>query len=212
MPTTYNLQPITSPQTFIFIGRSGCGKGTQAELLKKYLEEKDFGHPSIYIETGERFRSFITGGSYASKLSKEIMDKGMLQPEFLAVLMWSEEMIGKINDNEHLFIDGTPRRLREAMVLDTALTFFKRGMSFIININVSSELSRKRLNERGRSDDVDLEDIERRLKWFETDVLPAIEWFRNNPKYRVLDINGEQTILEAHAEIIRKVFNSQFPV
>src|SRR3989344_1864863 len=28
-----------SPQTFIFIGRSGCGKGTQAELLQKLPNE-----------------------------------------------------------------------------------------------------------------------------------------------------------------------------
>ncbi len=27
-------------QTFIFFGRSGSGKGTQAEMLKKYLQDQ----------------------------------------------------------------------------------------------------------------------------------------------------------------------------
>ena len=46
-------------QTFIFIGRSGCGKGTQVALLQKYIKTQDYKRPILYIETGERFRQFI---------------------------------------------------------------------------------------------------------------------------------------------------------
>jgi adenylate kinase family enzyme len=198
---------MDSPKTFIFIGRSGSGKGTQIELLKKYLEEKDPGHSSVHIETGGRFRSFIALDSYASRLSRETMEKGELQPEFLAVLMWSEEMISKINGNEHLFIDGAPRRLREAMVLDTALSFFKREHPVVVHLNVSNEWSRERLRGRGRHDDISEEEVNRRLAWFDTEVKPTIKWLEDSPNYKVIDINGEQTVEAVHEEIIRKVFN-----
>ena len=42
---------------FILIGRSGSGKGTQAELLKTYLNNQ--GVQDIkYLTTGKSFRSF----------------------------------------------------------------------------------------------------------------------------------------------------------
>ncbi|MEK7614380.1 MAG: nucleoside monophosphate kinase [Patescibacteria group bacterium] len=193
--------------TFIFVGRSGCGKGTQIELLKKYLEEKNSGCSVVLIETGGRFRSFIAGDSYASDLSKEIMEKGELQPEFLAVLMWSEEMIDKIKGNEHLLIDGAPRRLREAMVLDTALRFFKKEQPIVVHLDVSSEWSKERLRDRGRKDDIGEEEVKKRLAWFDTEVKPAIDWFREEPYYRVVDINGEQTIEEVHRDIVSAIFS-----
>ena len=58
-----------SPQTFIFIGRSGCGKGTQAELLQKRVKEKDQSSEIFYLETGAYFREFLRGEKYSNKLS-----------------------------------------------------------------------------------------------------------------------------------------------
>jgi hypothetical protein len=46
-------------QTFIFIGRSGCGKGTQVALLQEYIKTRDHKRPILYIETGERFRNLL---------------------------------------------------------------------------------------------------------------------------------------------------------
>ena len=59
------------PQTFIFIGRSGCGKGTQAERLKKYITEHDSEKREIfYFETGGGVRKFIGGSNFSSSLAK----------------------------------------------------------------------------------------------------------------------------------------------
>ncbi len=44
-----------------------------------------------------------------------------------------------------------------------------------------------------------------RMGWFETDVLPALEIYRNDPRYRVLHINGNQTIEDVHKEIVEKL-------
>ncbi len=206
MVTTYNLQPTTPPLTFIFIGRSGCGKGTQVKLLEGYLSKNDPSRRVLSVETGDNFRSFLSGGSYASSLAKEIYNRGELQPEFLAVYMWADFMIKNITGNEHLILDGSPRRLREAMVLDTALTFFKRQSPVIIHINVSAEWSKLRLKDRKREDDIDEKEVNRRLSWFETEVLPTIYWFRATPGYKVIDVNGEQPIPDVFNELANKVF------
>src|SRR5689334_7971892 len=115
------------PQTFIFIGRSGCGKGTQAELLHKYLDENDKdGHLVFYLETGARFREFISRDNFTAKLAKKVSDSGARQPDFLAVLMWANIVAENFTNEEHLIIDGTPRSVAEATVLDSAVKFYNR--------------------------------------------------------------------------------------
>ncbi|MCG2694656.1 hypothetical protein L6261_01050, partial [Candidatus Parcubacteria bacterium] len=66
------------------------------------------------------------------------------------------------------------------------------------------EWSTERLLGRGRSDD-DAEQIKKRLDWFDKDVIPAIEYLKNDPLYNFVDINGEQTIEQVQAEIIEKI-------
>ena len=195
-----------TPQTFIFIGRSGCGKGTQAELLKEYLE-KNGSNPVFYLESGERFREFISQNSSTADLSREIMKSGGLQPVFLAIHIWSHVMIEQMDKEKHLIIDGTPRKLEEAKILDGALDFYSRENPTIIFMNVSRKWSEDRLSGRGRSDDQEKQNVEKRLDWFDADVMPAVEYFRTNSKYKFLDINGEQTIEEVHEEIIQKAFD-----
>ena len=110
---------ITKPETFIFIVPSGCGKGTQAELLITYLKENDPNRGIFYLETGEKIRSFMSGDKYSNKLSKKLYEDGKLQPEFLAVWVWADILIENLKGDENLVVDGTPRKLREAKVFDT---------------------------------------------------------------------------------------------
>ncbi|PIQ66299.1 MAG: hypothetical protein COV96_02070, partial [Candidatus Zambryskibacteria bacterium CG11_big_fil_rev_8_21_14_0_20_42_18] len=61
--------------TIIFIGRSGCGKGTQAGLLKDYIADLDEDkHQILSVESGERFRQFIRGQSFSSELSRKVYE------------------------------------------------------------------------------------------------------------------------------------------
>ena len=63
---------FSKKQTFIFIGRSGSGKGTQAGLLQKYIQKHDSTTPLVYLESGHLFRDFIQEDSCASRLSHVI--------------------------------------------------------------------------------------------------------------------------------------------
>jgi adenylate kinase family enzyme len=191
------------PQTFIFIGRSGCGKGTQVDLLKEVLKKKDPSGEIFHLETGARFREFVKEEKYSSKLASEIMKSGERQPDFIAVRIWSNMLIEQFKGSEHLFLDGICRSLPEAEMFSTAAKFYNRK-PVVIYLNVSRQWSKERLLARGRSDD-DKQGVEKRLDWFEKDTYPAIEYFGSNNLYTLLDINGEQTIEEVHKEIIDKL-------
>ena len=197
-----------SPQTFVFIGRSGCGKGTQAELLQKLLKEKDPNGEIFYLETGAYFRDFIKGEKYSNVLSNKIYQNGDRQPDFLAVWMWGHILLDKFKGTEHLFFDGITRSLPEATVFTTAMEFYNRK-PIVINLSVSREWSEERLLARGRTDDKSKEEIKKRLDWFDRDSMQALGYFKVNETYKVFQINGERTIEDVHKDIVEKLGWSQ---
>lgn len=189
--------------TVIFIGRSGCGKGTQAELLKDRIHKLDHEkHPILYVETGERFRRFIRGADYSSILSREIYEKDERQPDFLACLMWGNMLLEELESGMHIVFDGAPRAHSEALLLTTALKFYQREKPAVVYIDVSRKWAEERLLSRGRSDDRSIAKITKRLDWFELDVWPAVEYFKTNSFYKFIHINGEQTIEKVHSDIL----------
>ncbi|MEX0930230.1 MAG: nucleoside monophosphate kinase [Candidatus Paceibacterota bacterium] len=193
------------PQTFIFAGPSGSGKGTQVEKLKGYLAEQSE-HPQLHISTGAEFRQFRKEKSetYTAKISNEVDLKGGLQPCFLAIWAWSDALIERFTGQEHLLFDGSPRTISEAHSLDAALNFYGRDKAYVLLVNVSREESKRRLMERGRSDDTESA-IENRLDWYESQVKPALEEYRGNDRYSFHEINGERSVEEVHKEIIRSL-------
>lgn len=192
------------PQNFIFIGRSGCGKGTQAKLLEKHLNKIDPRRKVFYLETGAEFRKFIQNDGYTQKLSKKIYYDGGSQPEFLSIYIWSHLLAENFKEDEHLIIDGTPRKLHEAGVLHSVFDFYKREKPYFIFMNIGEKWAMDRMKDRGRIDD-NLRDIKARLSWYETDVVPTIGFYRKNEKYHFLEINGEQTIEKVHQDILDKL-------
>lgn len=189
--------------TIIFIGRSGSGKGTQAALLRDRIHIRDaHKRQIIYIETGDRFRNFIRENSYSSSIAKKIYEAGGRQPDFLACYMWASMLIDELHPDTHLMFDGAPRSRAEAELVTTALDFYERKDPVVVYINVGRKWSEDRLLSRGRSDDKSLAKINERLNWFDTSVLPAIEYFRSNPRYQFIEINGEQAIEKVHKDIV----------
>ncbi len=189
-------------QTVIFIGRSGAGKGVQSANLQKFLKEKYPETPTLYIETGAHFREFVKNEGYTWERARAVNHAGGRQPEFLAVWVWAGLFIGELKGNEHIVFDGTPRSLGEAQMLSTALPFYERKNPAVIYLNVSREWAEARLQGRGRTDDLNPEVVNKRLSWYENDVVPAINYYRDNSDYRFLDINGEQTPAEVFQDII----------
>jgi adenylate kinase family enzyme len=191
-------------KTTIFMGRSGCGKGTQAKIYVEALKKNDSERAVLYSETGALFRGFVVGSGYSQGLAREIMEKGGREPDFLAVYLWGRSFIEKLTGNEHLIIDGSPRSLGEAKMLDTALSFYGK-VADVVYLDVSREWSLERLRERGRADDKDLAENEKRMNWFESDVMPAVLHYQNHPIHKFFPISGEKSIAEVAADIEKQV-------
>ncbi|MFT5179943.1 MAG: adenylate kinase family enzyme [Candidatus Paceibacteria bacterium] len=190
-------------QTIIFVGKSGSGKGTQAEKMIEYINAND-DKSVFHLEAGQRFRDFISkNNTYASELSKGINEEGELQPAFLSVWAWGGELVCELEKEEHLLIDGTPRRVIESSMLDDALEFFKRENITVVYINIGDDVATERLKERGRSDDLDVRDISKRLEWFSKDVIPVIELYKTRTNVRYIELDGTKDIDSVHKEIVK---------
>jgi adenylate kinase family enzyme len=189
---------------YLFFGKSGSGKGTQAQILKTQLEST--GRNVIYIETGKLFRDFTaTHQDYMGDHIRSVIDAGKLMPAFFPIYLWSRELIEHFTGNEDIIMDGVSRRIEEAPMIDSALDFFNIEKRFVVNIDVSDEWVFDHMGARSdRADDTD-EGMKKRLAWFTTEVVPVINYFKNNEKYTSLTINGEQTIEEVNAEIQIKI-------
>lgn len=193
----------THPKNFILIGRSGCGKGTQAKLLSEFLKANDPSRSVLYIQVGSELREFIKGETNTQKLTADLYNSGGLMPEFIAVYMWISFLIQKYSGNENLIMDGSPRRYHEAMMLDSAISFYGMNKPHVIHIDISSDEAFSRLIKRKRLDDSE-KDIKNRLSWYERDVVPTIAFYKDNPKYNFITINGERTPEEIHKDILKQ--------
>lgn len=195
---------MKDPYTFIFAGRSGCGKGTQAKLLKEYLKSLDSNLALFEYSTGDGFRKFIEGDSYSSNLARDIQNKGELQPLFLTISMWASAFRDGLKPEDNIFIDGYPRVEAEAVAVVSALKFYERKTPIIIDFKVSRESSKERMEKRGRSDDTP-ENIEKRLNWYDRDVVPAIEYLKKQDGYIYWEVDGERPIEPIHEDIISRI-------
>ncbi len=193
-----------SPQTLIFIGRSGAGKGTQAIKLINWLKTASPERHPFYVKTGEQFRQLLAGGSYTGRLLEGRLARGELMPSFLPIWVWSHLLIENLKGGEHLIFDGTPRMLLEAKILDSMIEFYERAPATVINLAISRETAVERLESRGRGDD-ELAAINRRLDWFESETEPVLRYFKESPLYRVVAIDGEQDIEAIHQDIISQL-------
>jgi adenylate kinase len=190
-----------TPQTFVMVGKSGCGKGTQTEKIKEYLKQHDGNRAAIHVETGKLFREFVSGEKHTQKLAKEIADVGGLQPEFLTVSIWSKFLVDNMTSDCHLIFDGTPRKFDEAHVLDTAFSFYKREKPFVIFMDAENDVVIPRLLARGRSDDHE-DAIKTRLQWFNDQVTKVVDYYRTSPDYRFIRVDSSQSIDRVFHDIL----------
>ncbi len=189
-------------KTVIFIGPQGSGKGTQIKKLDQVLDKLDPTRNVVDIQTGRRFRGLAAKQEgYTEEHVSGTLDSGVLQPLFLSVSLWADAMTEHLDDECHLLIDGFPRTVDEAKVLESALLFYKRSPVEIINLDTPEDVVRGRMEGRGRNDDT-ADSIEARLKWYKEEVLPVIAYYRKREDTVVHDIDGTLTIDGVHEVIM----------
>lgn len=190
---------------YLLYGKSGSGKGTQAQLLKEHLES--LGKKVIYIETGKLFRAFSEAhNDFMGDHVRSVIDAGKLMPAFFPIYLWSKELVENYTGTEDIILDGVGRRVEEASVVDSAFGFLEIKNKYIIHINVSDEWVINHMGNRTRADDTE-EGMQKRLAWFTENVIPVIDYFKNDNSYVVQRINGEQSIQEVANDIQKNIAN-----
>lgn len=190
------------PLTVIFIGPQGSGKGTQIEKLDRVIAERDPLRRIVDIQTGRRFRALAARReTYAERKIARTLDTGSLQPDFLTHILWGQAMLDQLDPKSHLLIDGFPRTVTQAHVLEDALKFFERPDVHVINLDTPEDVVRARMVERARGDDTP-ESIEARLRWYREDTIPVLQYYHARPQTHVHDIDGTLSIDAVHQAIV----------
>ena len=115
----------------IMLGAPGAGKGTQAKMIAEKC-----GIP--HISTGDIFRANIKQGTELGKKAKEFMDKGLLVPDELTC----DLVVDRIQKDDcagGFILDGFPRTIRQAEVLEEALTGLGQKVDVAMDIVVPDE-------------------------------------------------------------------------
>jgi len=124
----------------IMLGAPGAGKGTQADILS---QEMDLPH----IASGDLFRQALEERTEVGLLAKSYMDKGELVPDEITIKMILER-INQPDCTSGCLLDGFPRTLHQAKVLDEAFREQGKSIDKAIYIEVPNEELVKRLSGR----------------------------------------------------------------
>jgi len=185
----------------ILFGPPGSGKGTQAVKLKEQFN-------LIHISTGDLLRAEIKNETPLGLEAKNFMDKGLLVPDEVIIGMISST-IDENEDSNGIICDGFPRTEAQAEALDNLLEVKDSKIAGLVALEVGEEELKSRLLERGktsgRSDDMDLDTIERRITEYRSKTEPVANYYRAADKY--VAVKGEGTI-DSIFENLKDVFTA----
>ena len=124
----------------IMLGAPGAGKGTQAKMIAD-----KYGVP--HISTGDIFRANIKNGTELGMEAKKYMDQGLLVPDELTVRILLDRVAQDDCKNGYV-LDGFPRTIPQAEVLDSEPTKLGDHIDYAINVDVPDENIVKRMSGR----------------------------------------------------------------
>lgn len=122
------------------LGLPGAGKGTQASRIQEAL---DIPH----ISTGDMFRAAMKNETPLGKKAKSFMDAGDLVPDEVTNGIVAERLDQDDTTNGFL-LDGFPRTIPQAEVLEQILSDQNRQLDAAIYIKVDKSILMERLTGR----------------------------------------------------------------
>jgi len=162
-------------KSILLFGAPGSGKGTQGKILGSI--------PGFYHNaTGDIFRS-LDLQSEMGRVFWEYAGRGQLVPDSLTIKLWKQyiqgmEMINQFHpDNEILVLDGIPRNLEQAQLLEDTIDVQKIIYLRCADLGKMVERLRRRALRENRFDDAKDEIIHRRLVEYEEKTRPVLSFY-----------------------------------
>ncbi|MDQ3458248.1 MAG: adenylate kinase [Deinococcota bacterium] len=175
------------------MGPPGAGKGTQAAHL---AEERGL----MKLATGDMLRDHVRRGSELGKRAKVIMDAGELVSDDIIVGMVRSTLAAE--NSVRVLFDGFPRTPAQARALDDLLEELAAPITAVILLEVDEDELVARLagraRQEGRSDD-NANTIRRRMRVFDEQTRPLIDYYESKGKLRRL--SGEGRIEDVSARV-----------
>ncbi len=218
----------------VLLGAPGSGKGTQGkQLSEKYLIPQ--------ISTGDLLRAAVAAESSLGLQAKAAMDAGQLVSDDI-VLGMIEERLAQPDARKGFILDGFPRNIPQAQALDILLQRLGKPLDVALHMDVDFDLLMQRLtgrrtcescgqvfnvytspsklegqcdscggNLRHRADDRE-ETIGNRLKVYEAQTKPLVDYFEGQSKLRTVEAIGEiADIFNGMCVILDKVNKKKSP-
>jgi len=179
----------------VFIGPPGAGKGTQAERVSA--------HYSIpHVSTGDTLRDATRGDSPLGKIAAKQINAGNLVPDDVVMgIVW--QRLDEPDCANGVLLDGFPRTQQQAEALDEHLASHSTPLDVVVALDVDDEEIRKRLVERARGPDDNLETIGHRLDVYHSQTKPIISYYRDQGLLKT--VSGIGNVDEVFERIVRTI-------
>jgi adenylate kinase len=187
-------------RTILMFGAPGSGKGTHGKIIGVI---PNFFHCAC----GDVFRS-LRADSPLGKIFLEHTSRGHLVPDQPTIELWrrfiqTSIQIGRFHpDTDTLVLDGIPRRVPQAEMLndtlDVAAVFYLTSAK---KENLVARMQRRALKDN-RLDDANLDVIRERLKIYEEQTKPVLKFYG---KHLVHRINTDESPVKTFLDILKYV-------
>lgn len=212
----------------VLLGAPGSGKGTQAKRLVDH-------YGVVQISTGDLLRAAVAAGTELGRAAKSAMDAGQLVSDDI-VLGMIRERLQQPDTSRGYILDGFPRNIPQAKALDEMLEDLDQPLESAILLVVPFEDLLQRLTGRQtcadcgavynvhtnpskepgicdvcggkltQRDDDNEETVSRRLKVFEDQTAPLIDYYATQGKLSSVDGTRDiDTITDDFHDILDKL-------